>query len=80
MAELTTMRNNVLGYPIYALPYVLAFPILDEDGDPVTGLTPDSEISKMGIRQLIRQPRRRKSPLTRPPTRAFISFNYLRLK
>jgi len=48
MAELTAMRNNVLGYPIYALPYVLAFPILDEDGDPVTGLTPDSEISKNG--------------------------------
>jgi hypothetical protein len=48
MAELTSMRNNVLGYPIYALPYVVAFPILDEDGDPVTGLTPDSEISKNG--------------------------------
>lgn len=48
MAELTAMRNNVLGYPIYALPYVVAFPLLDVDGDPVTGLTPDSEISKNG--------------------------------
>lgn len=48
MAELTAMRNDVLGYPIYGLPYVVAFPILDEDGDPVTGLTPDSEISKNG--------------------------------
>lgn len=48
MAELTTMRNDVLGYPIYGLPYVVAFPILDVDGDPVTGLTPDSEISKNG--------------------------------
>ncbi len=42
------MRNDVLGYPVYGLPYVIAFPILDEDGDPVTGLTPDSEISKNG--------------------------------
>jgi hypothetical protein len=48
MAELTAMRNNALGYPIYGMPYVLAFPILDEDGDPVTGLTPDSEISLNG--------------------------------
>jgi hypothetical protein len=48
MAELTTMRNDVLGYPIYGLPYVVAFPILDEDGDPVTGLTPDSEVSLNG--------------------------------
>ena len=48
MAELTTMRNNVSGDPIYGLPFVLAFPILDEDGDPVTGLTPDTEISKNG--------------------------------
>jgi hypothetical protein len=48
MAELTTMRNNVLGYPIYGMPYVVAFPILDEDGDPVTGLTPDSEVSLNG--------------------------------
>lgn len=48
MAEYTRMRNNVLGYPIYGLPWVIAFPALDEDGDPVTGLTPDSEISKNG--------------------------------
>ena len=48
MAELTAMRNTVLPYPIYGLPYVVAFPILDEDGDPVTGLTPDTEISKNG--------------------------------
>lgn len=48
MAELTTMRNDVLGYPIYGLPYVVAFPILDVDGDPVTGLTPDTEVSLNG--------------------------------
>jgi hypothetical protein len=48
MAEYTRMRNNVLGYPIYGLPYCLAFPLLDEDGDPVTGLTCDSEVSKNG--------------------------------
>jgi len=48
MAEYTRMRNNVLGYPIYGLPYVISFPLLDEDGDPVTGLTCDSEVSKNG--------------------------------
>jgi hypothetical protein len=48
MAEVTLMRNNVLGRPIYGLPYVISFPLLDEDGDPVTGATCDSEISKNG--------------------------------
>ncbi len=48
MAEYTRMRNNVLGYPIYGLPYVICFSLLDADGDPVTGLTCDSEISKNG--------------------------------
>jgi cytoskeletal protein CcmA (bactofilin family) len=48
MAEYTRMRNNVMGYPIYGLPYCVVFPLLDEDGDPVTGLTCDSEVSKNG--------------------------------
>ena len=48
MAEYTRMRNNVMGYPIYGLPYCLVFPLLDADGDPVTGLTCDSELSKNG--------------------------------
>ena len=49
MAEVTDFRNNVLPYPIYGLPYVVSFPILDADGDPVTGAANlDSEISKNG--------------------------------
>jgi hypothetical protein len=49
MAEVTAMRNNALPYPVYGLPYVVAFPILDADGDLVTGASGlDSEISKNG--------------------------------
>lgn len=49
MAEVTAMRNNVLEYPIYGLPYTIVFPMLDADGDLVTGATaPDAEISKNG--------------------------------
>jgi hypothetical protein len=48
MAEFTAMRNNVLDRPIYGLPYVVTFPLLDADGDPVSPSSPDSEISKNG--------------------------------
>ena len=49
MAEVTALRNNVMGYPIYGLPYASVFPILDADGDPVTGAAAlDSEISLNG--------------------------------
>lgn len=49
MAEVTAMRNNALPYPVYGLPYVVTFPMLDADGDLVTGATtPDAEISKNG--------------------------------
>jgi len=49
MAEVTDFRNNVLPYPIYGLPYTISFPILDADGDPVSGAAGlDSEISKNG--------------------------------
>lgn len=49
MAEVTDFRNNVLPYPIYGLPYTVSFPILDADGDPVSGAADlDSEISKNG--------------------------------
>jgi hypothetical protein len=49
MAEVTAMRNNALPYPVYGLPYVIVYPLLDADGDLVTGATtPDAEISKNG--------------------------------
>lgn len=48
MAEFTAMRNNALPYPVYGLPYVVTFPLLDADGDPVSPSSPDSEISKNG--------------------------------
>jgi len=48
MAEVTAFRNNALPYPVYGAPWTVVFPMLDEDGDPVTGLTCDSEISKNG--------------------------------
>lgn len=48
MAEATAMRNNALPYPIYGAPYVIVFPLLDADGDPVSPSSPDSEISKNG--------------------------------
>jgi hypothetical protein len=49
MAEATGLRNNALPYPIYGVPFGVAFPILDADGDLVTAAsTPDSEVSKNG--------------------------------
>lgn len=49
MAEITAMRNNALPYPVYAAPWTIVFPMLDADGDLVTGAsTPDAEISKNG--------------------------------
>jgi hypothetical protein len=48
MAEFTSFRNNALPYPVYGLPYVVAFPLLDADGDPISPSAPDSEISKNG--------------------------------
>lgn len=48
MAEFTASRNNALPYPVYGLPYVVSFPLLDADGDPVSPSSPDSEISKNG--------------------------------
>lgn len=49
MAEVTAMRNNALPYPVYGAPWTLVFPILDADGDLVTGATtPDAEVSKNG--------------------------------
>jgi hypothetical protein len=49
MAEVTGMRNNALPYPVYGAPWAVTFPILDADGDPVTGATtPDAEVSKNG--------------------------------
>ena len=49
MAEATYMRNNALPYPVYGVPFTVVFPMLDADGDLVTGATtPDSEISKNG--------------------------------
>lgn len=49
MAEVTAFRNNATIFPVYGLPYALVFPILDNDGDPVTGAAGlDSEISING--------------------------------
>lgn len=49
MAEATALRNNALPYPVYGAPYTVAFPILDADGDLVTGAASlDSEVSKNG--------------------------------
>ena len=48
MAELTAFRNNALPYPVYGAPWTIVFPLLDADGDPVTGATCDSEVSKNG--------------------------------
>jgi hypothetical protein len=47
MAEVTALRNNALPYPVYGLPWTVVLPILDNDGDPVTGAAGlDSEVSK----------------------------------
>jgi hypothetical protein len=49
MAEVTGLRNNALPYPIYGAPFGIVYPMLDADGDLVTGATtPDAEISKNG--------------------------------
>lgn len=49
MAEQTALRNNALPYPIYGVPFGVTFPMLDADGDLVTGATtPDAEVSKNG--------------------------------
>lgn len=49
MAEVTGLRNNALPYPVYGAPFGVVFPILDADGDLVTGAaSPDSEVSKNG--------------------------------
>jgi hypothetical protein len=48
MAEVTAFRNNALPYPVYGVPYTIVFPLLDADGDPVTGATCDSEVSING--------------------------------
>ena len=39
MAEVTGLRNNALPYPVYGVPFGIEFPILDADGDLVTGAT-----------------------------------------
>ncbi len=39
MAEVTAIRNNALPYPVYGVPYAVTFPILDADGDFVSGAT-----------------------------------------
>lgn len=48
MAEVTAFRNNALPYPVYGVPWTIVFALLDADGDPVTGATCDSEVSKNG--------------------------------
>lgn len=48
MAEVTAFRNNALPCPIYGLPWVVVFPLLDADGDPVAPSAPDSERSLNG--------------------------------
>ena len=49
MAEVTGMRNNALPYPVYGAPWAVTFPMLDADGDLVTGATtPDAERSLNG--------------------------------
>jgi hypothetical protein len=49
MSEVTGLRNVALPYPVYGVPFGLTFPILDADGDPVSGASGlDSEVSKNG--------------------------------
>src|SRR3990167_261094 len=49
MAEVTAFRNNALPYPVYGVPWAVTFPMLDADGDLVTGATtPDAEVSLNG--------------------------------
>lgn len=49
MAEVAAMRHNALPYPVYGLPWAVVFPILDADGDLVSGaVSLDSERSLNG--------------------------------
>lgn len=49
MTEVTGLRNNAMPYPVYGVPFGITFPILDADGDLVTGATGlDSERSLNG--------------------------------
>ena len=49
MAEATGLRNNALPYPVYGVPWGVVMPLLDADGDLVTGATtPDAERSLNG--------------------------------
>lgn len=49
MAEVTGLRHNAMPYPIYGAPWGIVVPLLDADGDLVTGATtPDSEVSLNG--------------------------------
>ena len=48
MAEVTSMRNNALPYPVYGVAFAVTFPLLDADGDPISPSSPDSEVSKNG--------------------------------
>ena len=49
MAEATYLRNNCLPYPIYSAPWTIVAPLLDADGDLISGAAGlDSEISKNG--------------------------------
>ena len=49
MSEVTGLRNNALPYPVYGVPFGIEFPILDADGDLVTGAADlDSEKSLNG--------------------------------
>ncbi len=47
MAEATGLRNNAI-YPIYAQPWGIVFPLLDETGAPISPSSPDSEKSLNG--------------------------------
>lgn len=49
MAEVTAFRNNALPYPVYGVPYVIEFPIVDADGAGIASATGlDSELVKNG--------------------------------
>jgi hypothetical protein len=47
MAENTLCRNACLPYPVYGVPWAMALPLIDADGDPTaSGADLDAEISK----------------------------------
>ncbi len=48
MAEVVAFRNNALPYPVRGMAWVVEFPLLDADGDPVSPSSPDSEVSLNG--------------------------------